>query len=277
LLSEQQRATINIGMILQPGSVWLVGAGPGDPRLLTLLAAEALGQADIVLHDTMAGRAALAHARRGAEIVAVGKRKAAPSLPQAKINTLMVTHARAGKRVVRLKGGDPFVFGRGGEEALALANAGIPFRIVPGVSAGVAAPALAGIPITHRGVSSAVTFLTGHDESGTIPDTLDWTAIAGGAPTLVAFMALSNIDALAVRLISGGRAPSTPVAVIARASLPDASILITSLGACTLAVKRAGIASPALVVIGDVVALAPLIAGAAAPTILPAAAGAAAG
>jgi uroporphyrin-III C-methyltransferase len=277
LLSEQQRATINIGMILQPGSVWLVGAGPGDPRLLTLLAAEALGQADIVLHDTMAGRAALAHARRGAEIVAVGKRKAAPSLPQAKINALMVTHARAGKRVVRLKGGDPFVFGRGGEEALALANAGIPFRIVPGVSAGVAAPALAGIPITHRGVSSAVTFLTGHDESGTIPETLDWTAIAGGAPTLVAFMALSNIDALAVRLISGGRAPSTPVAVIARASLPDASILITSLGACTLAVKRAGIASPALVVIGDVVTLAPLIAGAAVPTILPAAAGAAAG
>lgn len=263
-------------MIFQPGSVWLVGAGPGDPRLLTLLAAEALGQADVVLHDTMAGRAALAHARRGAEIVAVGKRKAAPSLPQAKINALMVTHARAGKRVVRLKGGDPFVFGRGGEEAIALANAGIPFRIVPGVSAGVAAPALAGIPITHRGVSSAVTFLTGHDEGGTIPDTLDWTAIARGAPTLVAFMALSNIDALAVRLISGGRAPSTPVAVIARASLPDASALITSLGGCTLAVKRAGIASPALVVIGDVVALAPLIAGAAATTVLPAAAGAAA-
>ena len=245
---------------LLPGSVWLVGAGPGDPSLLTVKATQALAQADIILHDTLAGRAALAHARRGAEVVAVGKRKAAPSLPQAKINALLVAHARAGKRVVRLKGGDPFVFGRGGEEAMALAEAGIPFEIVPGVSAGIAAPALAGIPVTHRGLSSAVTFITGHDENGSLPDGLDWAALARGAPTLVAFMALSTLDELALRLIAGGRQPATPVAVISRASMPDQTVLTTTLGACTLDVRRAGIASPALVVIGPVVALASVLA-----------------
>ncbi|WP_144183950.1 uroporphyrinogen-III C-methyltransferase [Elioraea rosea] len=245
---------------LVPGSVWLVGAGPGDPAHLTVRATQALTQADIILHDTLAGRAVLAHARRGAEIVAVGKRKAAPTLPQARINALLVAHARAGKRVVRLKGGDPFVFGRGGEEAMALAEAGIPFEIVPGVSAGIAAPALAGIPVTHRGLSSAVTFLTGHDESGSVPEGLDWEAIARGAPTLVAFMAVSTLDTIAVRLIAGGRDPATPVAVIARASLPDQSVVTTTLGACTLDVRRAGIASPALVVIGPVVALAAVLA-----------------
>lgn len=239
-----------------PGSVWLVGAGPGDPALLTLKAVQAIGQADVILHDQLAGRAALLHARRGAEIVAVGKRKAAPSLPQARITALLIAHARAGRRVVRLKGGDPFVFGRGGEEAMALARAGIAVEIVPGVSAGTAGPALAGIPVTHRGVSSAVTFLTGHDEAGGLPEGLDWEAIARGAPTIVAFMALSTLDSLAVRLIAGGRAPDTAVAVIARASLPGQSVLTTTLGAATLAVRRAGTPSPALVVIGPVVGLA---------------------
>jgi uroporphyrin-III C-methyltransferase len=188
-----------------------------------------------------------------------GPRRPAPSLPQARINALLIAHARSGKRVVRQKGGDPFVFGRGGEEAMALAAAGIPFRVVPGVSAGVAAPALAGIPVTHRGVASAVTFLTGHDDASALPEGLDWSAIVRGAPTLVAFMALSNLDALAVRLIAEGRNPTTPVAVISRASLPDATTLLTTLGACTLAVKRAAPPSPALVVIGAVVALAEVL------------------
>ncbi len=239
-----------------PGSVWLVGAGPGDPALLTLKAVQAIGQADVILHDALAGRAALLHARPGAEIIAVGKRKAAPSLPQARITALLLAHARAGRRVVRLKGGDPFVFGRGGEEAIALARAGIAVKVVPGVSAGTAGPALAGIPVTHRGLSSAVTFMTGHDAAGGLPEGLDWEAIARGAPTIVAFMALSTLDQLAVRLIAGGRPANTAVAVIARASQPDQSVLTTTLGAATLAARRAGTPSPALVVIGPVVGLA---------------------
>jgi uroporphyrin-III C-methyltransferase len=241
---------------LSPGHVALVGAGPGDPDLLTLKAASLLAQADVVLHDTLAGRAALTHMRRGAQAIAVGKQKARVPLPQPRINALLVEYARAGKRVVRLKGGDPLVFGRGGEEALALAAAGIPFRIVPGVSAGMAAPAAANIPVTHRGVSSAVTFITGHDEGGTLPDSLDWTAIARAGQTVVAFMALSNIDALVVRLLAAGRPAAEPVAVIARATLPDQAVLRTTLGQATLAVKRAAIASPATIVIGPVVALA---------------------
>jgi uroporphyrin-III C-methyltransferase len=252
---------------IHPGSVWLVGAGPGDPALLTLKAAQAIGQADVILHDALAARAAQLHASRSAEIVAVGKRKAAPSLPQARITALLIAHARAGRRVVRLKGGDPFVFGRGGEEAIALSRAGIPVEIVPGVSAGTAGPALAGIPITHRGVSSAVTFLTGHDDAGSLPEGLDWHAIARGAPTIVAFMALSTLDQLAVRLIAGGRDPATEVAVISRASLADQAVLHTTLGAATLAARRAGAASPALVVIGPVVGLAAAVLAASSATV----------
>ena len=241
---------------LPPGHVALVGAGPGDPELLTLRAAALLAQADVVMHDTLAGRAALAHMRRGAEAIAVGKQKARAPMKQARINALLVDLARAGRRVVRLKGGDPFVFGRGGEEALALAAAGIPFRIVPGVSAGLAAPAAASIPVTHRGVASAVTFITGHDETGALPEALDWGAIARAGQTIVAFMALSVIDSLVLKLLAAGRGAAEPVAVIARATLSDQAVLFTTLGQATLAVKRAAIASPATIVVGQVVALA---------------------
>ena len=161
----------------RPGEVWLVGAGPGDPGLLTLRAAEALRRADLVLHDALPGRAVLRLVRAGATILAVGKRKGHAPMSQAKINARLIEGARAGQRVVRLKGGDPFVFGRGGEEAMALAEAGIPWRVVPGVSAGVAAPAAAGIPLTHRGLASAVTFVTGHDGAGGLPDGIDWEAL----------------------------------------------------------------------------------------------------
>lgn len=241
---------------LSPGMVALVGAGPGDPELLTLAAARAISEADVVLHDTLAGRAAIAHMRRGAEAIAVGKRKAAAPMPQARITALLIDKARAGKRVVRLKGGDPFVFGRGGEEFLALNAAGIPVKIIPGVSAGLAAPAAAGIPVTHRGLAGAVAFVTGHDETGTLPDALDWAALAKGAPTIVAFMALSNLDALAVRLLQAGRPASEPVAVIARATLPDEQVITGTLGGITLAVRRAALPSPATIVIGPVVGLA---------------------
>lgn len=239
----------------RPGEVWLVGAGPGDPGLLTLRAAEALRRADLVLHDSLPGKAVLKLVRRGATILDVGKRKGQAPTPQARINARLVAGARAGLRVVRLKGGDPFVFGRGGEEAQALAEAGIPWRVVPGVSAGLAAPAAAGIPLTHRGVSSAVTFVTGHDEAGGLPGSVDWDALARAGGTIAAFMALTRLDEIALRLLAAGRPPATPVAVIAQATLPGQAVLRTTLGACTLDARRAGVATPALIVIGEVAGL----------------------
>ncbi|MDE2515890.1 MAG: uroporphyrinogen-III C-methyltransferase [Rhodospirillales bacterium] len=237
-----------------PGHVWLVGAGPGDPGLLTLRAAEALRSAEIVLHDALPGTAVLGLADPRAVLIDVGKRKGHAPWPQAAINARLIAAARSGLRVVRLKGGDPFIFGRGGEEALALVEAGIPWRVVPGVSAGLAAPALAGIPLTHRGLSGAVTFLTGHDAAGDLPSA---TALAGTA-TLVAFMALSRLDALVLAALLAGRDPATPLAVIARAGLPGARILRTTLGEATLAARRARLPGPALMVIGAVAGIAAL-------------------
>jgi len=241
---------------LRPGEVWLVGAGPGDPGLLTLRAAEALRRADLVLHDALPGRGVLRLVRPGATLVAVGKRKGAASMPQAKITARLIAGARAGLRVVRLKGGDPFVFGRGGEEAEALAAAGIPWRVVPGVTSGTAAPAAAGIPLTHRGLASAVTFVTGHDENGGLPGSVDWEALARLGGTIAAFMALTRLDEIALRLLAAGCAPETPVAVIAQGTLPGQAVLRTTLGACTLAARRAALSTPALVVIGEVAGLA---------------------
>lgn len=251
---DVQLASALAGRSFPPGEVWLVGAGPGDPDLLTLKAVRALEQADLVLHDALPGRSVLRHVRRGSEIVAVGKRKGAAPVPQAKINARLVAGARAGLRVVRLKGGDPFVFGRGGEEALACEAAGIPWRVIPGISAGLAAPAAASIPLTHRGTASAVTFVTAHDETGGLP-ALDWAALARTGGTIAAFMALSRLDELTLRLLAGGLAPSTPVAIVAQATHPGEAQLRTTLGACTLDARRAALPTPALVVIGDVVGL----------------------
>ncbi len=250
------RSALAIGDGPAPGEVWLVGAGPGDPGLLTLRAAEALRHCDLVLHDALPGRAVLRWVRAGATIVAVGKRKGAAPLSQPKINARLVEGARAGLRVVRLKGGDPFIFGRGGEEALALSAAGIPWQVVPGVSAGAAAPAAAGIPLTHRGLASAVTFVTGHDESGSLPETVNWAALARTGGTIAGFMALSRLDEIALRLLAGGLSPETPVAVVAQATLPGQAVLHSTLGACTLDARRAALPTPALVVIGQVVGLA---------------------
>ena len=240
----------------RPGEVWLVGAGPGDPSLLTLRAAEALRRADLVLYDALPGRGVLRLANPRATLVPVGKRKGAAPLSQAKINARLVAGARAGQRVVRLKGGDPFLFGRGGEEAAALAAAGIPWRVVPGVSAGLAAPAAAGLPLTQRGVSSAVTFVTGHDEAGNLPESVDWASLGRGGGTVVAFMALSRLDEIALRLLAAGRPPETPVAIVAQASLPGQCTLRSTLGRCSLAARAAGLPTPALVVVGEVAGLA---------------------
>ncbi len=201
-----------------PGAVWLAGAGPGDPGLLTLLAAKALAEADVILHDALVGDGVLALAGAGAALEDVGKRGGRPSPRQEEINGRIVSLARQGLRVLRLKGGDPFVFGRGGEECLALAEAGVPFRVIPGVTAGIGGLAYAGIPVTHRGLATAVTFVTGHDRSGALPQDTDWSALARAPGALVFYMALGTLEAIAARLLAAGKPPMTPVAIVSSAT-----------------------------------------------------------
>src|SRR3954470_20397350 len=187
------------------GSVWLVGAGPGDPGLLTALALHALDRADSIVYDALVDPRVLALARPGASLEFAGKRGGRPSPRQPDITARLIALARSGRRVLRLKGGDPCIFGRGGEEALALAEARVPFRIVPGISAGIGGLAYAGIPVTHRDINSAVTFVTGHDSDGTVPSTVDWAALARGSPVIVVYMGLQHLDGIAARLIAAGR------------------------------------------------------------------------
>src|SRR5205814_1859344 len=240
---------------LAAGSVWLVGAGPGDPGLLSLLAVHALRQADVVVYDALVDQRALALARRGAELDYAGKRGGRPSPSQPDISNRLIRLARAGKRVLRLKGGDPFTFGRGGEEALALAAAGVPFRIVPGITAGIGGLAYAGIPLTHRDTNSAVTLVTGHNSDGTVPDGLDWEAIARGSPVIVLYMAMKHLAAISARLIAAGRAPDEPTAIVSKATTPEQRVLVSTLGAIATAAANAGIEAPTIVAIGGVVRL----------------------
>ena len=237
-----------------PGSVWLVGAGPGDPGLLTLNALHALGRADVVLHDALIAPEILALCGPGARLEAVGKRAGRPSAKQLLINQRLIELARAGLRVARLKGGDPFVFGRGGEEALALAAAGIPFRIVPGVTAGLAAPAAAGIPASHRTLAQSVAFVTGHNAGGGAPRAVDWAALATGAQTIVVYMGRQRLPEIAQALLAAGRAPDEPVALLAEATTPRAQREITTLAAAALPAQRR-VAGATLIVIGKVVEL----------------------
>ncbi len=239
----------------EPGWVWLVGAGPGDPGLLSLYGLHALGAADVVVYDALVGEGVLAMARPGCRLEFAGKRGGTASPKQADISNRLVQLARDGLRVLRLKGGDPFVFGRGGEEALALVAAGVPFRVVPGVSSGIGGLAYAGIPVTHRDTNSAVTFLTGHHVGGEVPDDLDWEAIARGSPVIVIYMALKHLDGIARRLLAQGRDPDEPVAIVSKATLPEQEVLETRLGRCHEDAEAAGIAPPSLVVVGRVVEL----------------------
>jgi uroporphyrin-III C-methyltransferase len=238
-----------------PGSVWLVGAGPGDPGLLSLLALHALRHADVVVHDALVDPRILALARGEAALEFAGKRGGKPSPKQRDISARLVELARQGKRVLRLKGGDPFVFGRGAEEALALVAAGVPFRIVPGITAGIGGLSYAGIPTTHRETNAAVTFLTGHGSAGDVPDGLDWAALARGAPVLVIYMALKHLGAIAERLIAGGRPPAEPLAIVSKAATPEQRVLETTLGAAARAAEDAAIEPPAIIVLGEVVRL----------------------
>ncbi|TXH35437.1 MAG: uroporphyrinogen-III C-methyltransferase [Rhodospirillaceae bacterium] len=240
---------------LQPGWVWLTGAGPGAAGLLTLLAVRGLSQADVIVYDALVDQAVLDLARPGAVLEYAGKRGGKPSAKQPDISLRLIQLAREGKRVLRLKGGDPFVFGRGGEEALSLVDAGIPFRIVPGVSAGIGGLAYAGIPVTHRDCNSAVTFITGHDASGVVPDGIDWMSLGKGSPVIVLYMALKHIGQIAERLQQAGRKPDEPVAVVSKATTSGQRVLETTLAACAAAVEASEIEPPAIVVVGEVVRL----------------------
>ncbi|MDE1992106.1 MAG: uroporphyrinogen-III C-methyltransferase [Rhizobiaceae bacterium] len=242
---------------LEPGSVWLVGAGPGDPGLLTLLAAKGLAEADIIVHDALVNEDCLKLAHPGAVLEYAGKRGGKPSAKQRDISLLLVELARAGKRVLRLKGGDPFVFGRGGEEALTLVAHGIPFRIVPGITAGIGGLAYAGIPVTHRDVNHAVTFLTGHDSSGAVPDAINWEAIGKGSPVIVMYMAMKHIAQISASLIAAGRSADEPVAFVCNAATPAQQVLETTLGRAEADVVASGLEPPAIVVVGEVVRLRP--------------------
>lgn len=239
----------------EAGWVWLVGAGPGDPGLLTLLAAHALSHADVIVYDALVDEAILQLAKPGSIIEYAGKRGGKPSPKQRDISLRLIEFARKGKRVLRLKGGDPFLFGRGGEEALALVAAQIPFRIVPGVTSGIGGLAYAGIPATHRDVNHAVTFVTGHMAGGDMPDTINWRALGEGSPVIVIYMGLKHLPRIAGELVAAGRATSEPVAVIAQATTPRQRVLETTLGTAVADVAASGIEAPALIVLGDAVRL----------------------
>lgn len=246
-------------MTFEPGTVWLVGAGPGDPGLLTLHAASALADADVILHDALISPEMLALGPR-ARLESVGKRAGGSRTSQLRINERLICLAREGHRVVRLKGGDPLVFGRGGEEALALAAAGIRFRIIPGISAGIGGTAYADIPVTHRGLARSVAFVTGHDSTGNLP-ALDWPSLARGAEVLVLYMALNQIGAIAARLLAAGRCCSEPVAFVTEATTPRQLVTVTSLAEAERTASTIPGHAPTLIVIGPVVALRDLLVG----------------
>ena len=262
-LTAARRRSGKAPAALPPGSVSLVGAGPGDPELLTLRAVRRLREADVVYHDALVAEGVLGHCRADARIVSVGKRRGRATLPQEGIHGALVRDARAGLRVVRLKGGDPFVFGRGGEEALALLRAGVPFEVVPGVSSGVAAPALAGIPLTHRDLASSAAFVTAHDlvdgpEGETARRRL--RHLARGADTIVVFMAGAHLDRVGRALIAGGLPEDTPAAVIESGTFDDQRVRRGVLH--RLGELGAGCGTgPVLIVVGRTVALSALLAG----------------
>ena len=234
---------------LRPGWVWLCGAGPGDPGLLTLHALNALRQADVVVYDALVGLEIMEWAS-DAELIYAGKRGGKPSAKQRDISLHLIELAQKGKRVLRLKGGDPFVFGRGGEEAQTLVQHGIPIRIIPGISAGIGGLAYAGIPVTHRDVNQSVTFVTGHDQSGTAPGSLDWEGIARGSQVIVIYMGMKHISHIIKSLIAAGRCRSEPVAFVTSATLENQKVVESTLGNAVADAKDAGIGPPAIVCIG---------------------------
>ena len=241
------------GERIMKGKVYLIGAGPGDVELLTLKAMRALGLADVALIDDLVNREVLQFLRPGARVIEVGKRGGCKSTPQAFIERLMARFARRGCVVARLKGGDPFVFGRGGEEAEALRAAGVAVEVINGITAGIGVPAALGIPVTHRDLAHGATFITGHARAG---ETIDWRALVASGTTLVVYMGIANLTQIVAALRGAGMDGGTPVAVIQNGTLPNERSVVTRLAEVVAAVQRAGIGSPAIVVIGKVVSLA---------------------
>jgi uroporphyrin-III C-methyltransferase/precorrin-2 dehydrogenase/sirohydrochlorin ferrochelatase len=236
------------------GRVDIVGAGPGDPELLTLKAFRVIQNADIVFHDRLVSDDILDLIRRDADRIPVGKAKADHSVPQDQIHTLMIAAAQAGKRVVRLKGGDPFIFGRGGEELQALLGAGISTSVIPGISSALGCAASAGLPLTHRDHAQTLTFVTGHSKTGTVPD-LDWDALARPGQTVVVFMGVGTAGVISERLIAAGRSRQVPVAVIENGTRPSEIRVYGQLADLPALIEQAGIVGPALLIIGEVSAI----------------------
>ena len=237
---------------LEKGWVWLVGGGPGDPGLLTLHALNALQQADVIVYDALVDDHILRWANPQAEIEFAGKRGGKPSPLQRDISMRLIELARLGKRVLRLKGGDPFVFGRGGEEAQTLVQAGIPIRIVPGISAGIGGLAYAGIPVTHRDVNQAVTFLSGHDRTGLAPSAINWQGIADGSQVIVMYMAMKHLPEISEKLIAAGREADEPVAIVCNATQPEMRVLETTLEHAAQDAIDAEMKPPSIICVGKV-------------------------
>jgi len=237
----------------EAGTVWLVGAGPGAAGLISMLGYYALGQADVIVYDALVGKELLKFANPEAQCIYAGKRGGKPSPKQTDISLSLIDWAKQGKKVLRLKGGDPFVFGRGGEESETLAKAGVKFRIVPGITSGIGGLAYAGIPVTHRDTNQAVIFLTGHDETGAVPQAVDWNAIATAAPVIVMYMSVKHLPSIASKLIGAGRDQTDSLAILSNTTLPEQSVITTTLGEAGDLVEREDVPTPALVVIGHVV------------------------
>lgn len=242
-----------------PGKVYLVGAGPGDPGLMTLKGKTLLEHADVVIYDALVSPAILDMIHPRAERIHAGKRRGNHSLVQSDITALLIEKALTQTVVVRLKGGDPFVFGRGGEEMIDLLQAGIPVEVVPGITAGVAAPAYAGIPVTHRHYGSSVTFVTGHEHAGKYQPQVNWAAIAQSSDTIVVYMGIHNLAHILEGLQAGGRPPETPIALIRWGTRPDQSELVGTLETILEQIQRTGFDAPAIAVIGQVVSLRTLL------------------
>jgi len=237
---------------MNKGKVYLIGAGPGDPDLITIKAVNALAQAQVVLIDDLVNRTLLAYAPN-ARVIEVGKRGGCKSTPQHFINRMMIALAEQGQVIARLKGGDPFLFGRGGEEMLALQGADIAVEVVPGITSGIAVPASIGIPVTHREYTHGVTFVTGHTQDEESPN---WSALAATGTTLVIYMGIKHLPEIVSNLVKAGMAATTPVAAIQHGTLPEQQHIVSTLAMLPMAVKQAGLASPAIIVVGDVVRLA---------------------
>ncbi|MCX5907711.1 MAG: uroporphyrinogen-III C-methyltransferase, partial [Deltaproteobacteria bacterium] len=240
---------------MKTGKVYIVGAGPGDPGLITVKGLACLRKADVVVYDYLANEEFLDVLKDGTEKIYVGKKGGEHTLPQEAINALIVEKARAGKNVCRLKGGDPFIFGRGGEEAETLAAAAIPFEVIPGVTSAIAVPAYAGIPLTHRNFTSTVAFITGHEDPTQETSKIPWEKIATGAGTLVFLMGVGNLDLIAEELIRNGRSPQTPVAVIRWGTLPGQETLVGHLADIAALAEKRKMKPPAIIVVGEVVGL----------------------